>query len=157
MLQPELSAEGSIENIPGPPADVALNLVLWANRTVDDHVVITNRPRNATSGSVDSHHCHSCPTQTTFIHVRDHLTPKTQKTKCHRFRLHGHGSTPTGCLPAGILGHLNKSRMLHNDLGDWDVFSMVLKSSSRKKKKRFGAGSVMWPGGQSYLKSKELL
>lgn len=114
----ELSPSSSLESVHGsPPVNVSLDLAHGANRTEEgDHVVITNRPRNAVTGSVESPHRHRCSTQTTFIHVSCHLTSKTSEAKGPTEA----DSTVTEAvaqagLPVGILGSTNKSRLSHDN------------------------------------------
>lgn len=114
----ELSPSSSLESVHGsPPVNVSLDLAQGANRTEDgDHVVITNRPRNAVSGSVESPHRHRCSTQTTLIHVSCHLTSKTSEAKGPTEA----DSTVTEAiaqagLPVGILGSTDESRLSHDN------------------------------------------
>lgn len=108
----------SLESVHGsPPVNVSLELAHRANRTEEcDHVVITNRSRNAVSGSVESPHGHRCSTQTTLIHVSCHLTSKTSETKgpTEADSAVTEAITQAG-LPVGILGSTNESRLSHDN------------------------------------------
>lgn len=63
---------------------------------------------NAISGSVERPHCHSCPTQTAFIHVGCHLTPKACEAKCpaeawkYENRGTGYSALPTSATPRAV-------------------------------------------------------
>lgn len=118
LLQPELLPSSSLESVHGsPPVNVSLELAHRANRTEEcDHVVITNRSRNAVSGSVESPHGHRCSTQTTLIHVSCHLTSKTSETKgpTEADSAVTEAITQAG-LPVGILGSTNESRLSHDN------------------------------------------
>lgn len=115
-----LPESSSLESIHGsPPVNVSLDLAHRANRTEEGgNIVITKRSGNAISGSVEGPHRHSCPTQTAFIHVSCHLTPKTRKAErpTEADSEVAEAIAQAG-LPVGVLGSTNKSGLSHDDCG----------------------------------------
>lgn len=152
----ELSPSSSLESVHGsPPVNVSLDLAHRANRTEEgDHVVITNRPRNAVSGSVESPHRHRCSTQTTFIHVSCHLTSKTSEAKgpTEADSTVTEAITQAG-LPVGILGSTNKSRLSHDNC--CCLSHLQLEVSKDQVVQKVWTGRVLWSGVESSYKWRD--